>query len=153
MFFSPHDGWTPRYALQISTEMCVLYVTPFLAAWTPACLLVQLQRPRPRRLRRAPGFLACLLPTLGCVLTIAITWTCLGTTAWSHVHPSQGDYETGQVVGGLLVGSSVLWAWATMRVCGIYRARPTWTDRLGRLTGVVWVVVGMLSGAYLLMLI
>jgi hypothetical protein len=153
VLFEPPGGWTPRYALQVSAELCVLFVTPFVAAWTPACLLVQLKRPRPRRLRRAPGFLACLLPTLGCALTVAITWACLGTTAWKPVHPNQADYEMTQVVGGLLVGSGVLWAWATMAVCGICRARPTWTDRLGRLTGVVWVVIGMLSGGYLLLLI
>src|SRR4051812_36066033 len=98
VFFRPQSlgGWTPRYALQIGTELCVLYVTPFLAAWTPACLLVQLKRPRPRRLRRAPGFLACLLPSLGCALTVALTWACLGRTAWSPVHPDQGDFEWAQ---------------------------------------------------------
>lgn len=148
----PPGGWTPRLALQVSTELCLLFVTPFLAAWTPACLLVQLMSPRPRRLHRMPGFLACLLPTLGCVLTITLTWMCLGTTSWNPVHPNQADFETSQFVGSLLVGTGVLWSWATMKVCGIYRARPTWTDRLGRLTGSVWVVVGILSGAYLLLL-
>lgn len=147
----PPGGWTPREALQISTELCVLYVTPFVAAWTPACLLVQLKPPRPRRLRRAPGFLACLLPTVGCVVTIATTWLCMGKTGWNPMHPNQGDYEMAQVVVGFLVGSGVVWAWTTMMVCGA-RARPTWTDRLGRLTGAAWVVIGALSGAYLLLL-
>src|SRR4051812_34078395 len=66
VFFEHPGGWTPRLALRVSTEMCVIFATPFAAAWTPACLLVQLKGPRARRLRRAPGFLACLLPALGC---------------------------------------------------------------------------------------
>ncbi len=145
-------GWTPRQALQVGAELCVLFVTPFVAAWTPACLLVQFKRPRPKRLRQSPGFLACLLPTLGCALTLTSSWICLGTTSWKPVHSNQADFETSQFVGGLFVGSSVLWAWAAMKVCGVFRARPTWTDRLGRLTGVIWVIVGILSGAYLLLL-
>lgn len=152
VLIDPPGGWTPRQALQVSAELCLLYVTPSVAAWTLACLLVQLKRPRPRRLRRAPGFLACLLPTSACALTIAITWAILGTTPWSPVHPNQADFETSQFVGSLFVGSSVLWAWVAMKVSGVFRARPTWTDRLGRLTGIVWVVIGILSGAYLLLL-
>lgn len=150
--FDPPAGWTWRYPLQLGTELCILFVAPFVAAWTPACLLVQLRRPRARRLRRAPGFLACLLPTLGCALTLAFTWACLGTTPWNPVHPNQADFETSQFVGSVLVGSGVLWSYATMKVCGIWRPRPTWPDRLGRLTGGIWVVVGMLSGASLLLL-
>jgi hypothetical protein len=38
-----------------------------------------------------------------------------------------------------------------MSVCGIYRPQPTWTDRLGRLTGAAWALNGILSGAYLLL--
>ena len=153
VFFGPSGGWTPRYALQISAELCVLFVTPFVAAWTIACLLVQLRRRRPRHLRRAPGFVACLLPTLGCAVAVVLTWSLLGRTAWGPVHPNQGDFEAAQFGGSLLVGSSVVWAWATMKMCGIFRARPTWTDWLGRLTGVAWIAIGMLSGGYLLLLI
>jgi hypothetical protein len=153
VFLGPSAGWTPQYALQIGAELCVLFVTPFVAAWTVSCLLVQLRRRRPRHLRRAPGFVACLLPTLGCALTIATTWTLLGRTAWGPEHPNGGDFEAAQFGGSFLVGSSVLWAWATMMVCGVCRARPTWTDLLGRLTGFVWVAIGLLSGGYLLLLI
>ena len=153
VFFGPSGGWTPRYALQVSAELCVLFVTPFVAASTPACVFLPLPVLRPQRIRRAPGLLACLPPALGCVLTVTITWISLGRTAWSPQHPNQDDFETTQFVGSLLVGSSVLWAWATMKVCGISLARPTWSDRLGRSTGVVWVVIGMLSGGYLLLLV
>jgi hypothetical protein len=153
VIFEPRGGWTPWYALQVVSEFCVVFFTPFVGVWTLACLLVQLRKPRPRRLRRSPGFVACLLPTLGAALTISITWICLGTTAWTPTHRNQGDYETAQVVGGLFAGSSVVWAWTAMKLCGIFHPRPTWTDRLGRLTGLAWIVVATLSGAYLLLLI
>lgn len=149
---NPPGGWTPEYAIALGAEFCGFFVTPFVAPWTLACLLVQLKSDRPGRLRRVPGFVACLLPTLGCAVTIATTWTILGRPAWGPIDPSGRDEGEAQFGSSLLVGTSVLWAWVTMKVCGIWRARPTWTDRLGRLTGVVWVAIGILSGCYLVLL-
>ena len=39
-------------------------------------------------------------------------------------------------------------AWATMMLSNAWRPVPTWTDRLGRLTGAAWVVVGAISVCY-----
>ena len=48
-------------------------------------------------------------------------------------------------VGGLLAGSGVLWAWILMILNGAWRPHASWIDRLGRLAGVGWLVVGAVS--------
>ena len=40
-----------------------------------------------------------------------------------------------------------------MRLCGVCRPRPTWTDRLGRLTDAAWVAIGAMSAAYIFLAI
>ena len=154
----PGDGLTLEAAFIVFTQSCLPMLTSFVAAWTPACLLVQLKKPRSSDLRRTPGYLACLLSTVGCFLTVGttwISWICLGIEAWNPANQNTGYIGLACVITGLLVGLGVVWAWATMLICGVWHAQPTWPDRLGRLTGVVWVHIGILSliAVYLLVLL
>jgi hypothetical protein len=40
-FVTPSQGWSLSYALGLFVELGVMFGIPLLAAWTPACLLVQ----------------------------------------------------------------------------------------------------------------
>jgi hypothetical protein len=113
--------------------------------------LLQVLGPRPqwRRLRQQPGFVACLIAAIVVTLTLTVAQSCIWLSLW-EVKTSSDGYLKAQILGGMLAGSGVLWSWVTMRLCGVCRPRPTWTDRLGRMTGVVWIAVGAISAGYLL---
>ena len=150
LFVTP-DAWTSLRVLERINAFCVRFVMPFLAAWTPTCLLVQIKKPRFQRLRQAPGFLACLLPSVFCFLSVGTVWICLGSSPWIN-HSGLHRDEVLQIIDGIVAGTSVLTAWATILIGGLWCAQRTWTDRLGRLTGVVWIIVGIVGWVYLIFL-
>jgi hypothetical protein len=149
-FARPNQEWSAWGVFATSLELSSILAVPFLAGWTPACLLIQCTAPRPawRRLIRQTGFVACLIPTGVVSITVATVSVCVRLTIWKAENSSI-PYFKSHLLGGLLAGSGVLWSWVTMGLCGVGRPRPTWTDRLGRLTGAAWVAVGALSAAYL----
>jgi hypothetical protein len=152
----PREGWSLWYAVMLAVELGVLLLVPVLAIWTPSCLLLELRQPRPRwrRLRRQPGFVANLIATAVVVLTLAVVSVFGGF--WflgSEVTELDFPYLQAQLLGGLLAGSGVFWGWVTMWLCGVCRPSLTWTDRLGRFTGAVWVAAGALSAIYIFLTI
>jgi hypothetical protein len=154
-FVRPKEGWSLGYAFELIVELGVFIGIPFLAAWTPTCLVVQLTKPRAlwRRLCRQPGFVACLIATTVIVLTVAASVTSVWFSIWAATSTSHDRFIKVYLLGGILTGSGVLWSWATMRLCGVCRPRPTWTDRLGRLTGAAWVAIGVLSATFIFLAI
>jgi hypothetical protein len=150
-FVRPKEGWSFWYAFALSVELGVSLGIPFLAAWTPTCLVVQLIKPRAswRRLCRQPGFIASLIATNVIVLTVAASAISVWLSIWVATSSSPDRFMKAYLLGGILTGSGVLWSWVTMRLCGVYRPRPTWTDRLGRLTGAAWVVIGAMSAFFI----
>src|SRR5262245_16769334 len=145
----PRGGWTLWHAFGLTLELGMFFFIPFVAGCTPACLLLQLARPRPpwRRLRRRPGFVACLIATAFVVVTLSIAMVLLATSAWEF-RLSSDRYLVAHVLGGLLAGFGVTAGWSTMKLCGACRPAPAWPDRLGRLTGAIWVAVGAISLCY-----
>ncbi len=147
----PKQGWSLWYAFELIAELGVFIGIPFLAAWTPTCLVVQFTKPRAswRRLCRQPGFIASLIATTVIVLTVAASATSVWLSIWVATSSSPERFIKVYLLGGILAGSGVLWSWVTMRLCGVCRPRPTWTDRLGRLTGAAWVAIGVLSAVFI----
>ncbi|MHC5539347.1 hypothetical protein ACYOEI_14105 [Singulisphaera rosea] len=146
---------SPGGAFEFLVETVAMFVVPFVAGWTPACLLLQWARPRPpwRRLRRQPGFVACLIASAIVAATIVVSVSMLATSIWD-VKASGDDYDLkAHLLGGLLTGSGVLCSWVTMRLCGVCRPCPTGTDRLGRLTGSVWLGISVVCACYLALLL
>lgn len=150
----PREAWSVWYALKLSAGLGVCLGIPLLAAWTPTCLIVQLIRPRPswRRLSRQPGFVACLITTSAFVVMVVASSLAVWLSTRVPIGHHPDSFIRALVLGGILAGSGVLWSWVTMTVCGICRRRATWTDRLGRLTGVAWVTIGVSSAAYFFLL-
>jgi hypothetical protein len=146
----PPHGWSLRFALEASAELSLMAGIPFWAAWTPACLMIQVIPPRARwrRLRRQPGFVACLLASMAIVLAVGSV-SPLWSSRGRGIVP--GLIEGAALPGGILCGSSVLWSWAALWLGGACRPRPTWTGRLGRLTGAGWIVLGVVAAVYLIL--
>lgn len=147
---SPSDGWSPWHAYALTLELGTFFAIPFLAGWTPACLVLQLTGPRPpwRRLRRQPGLVACLIVT-AVVLAATMIVVMLAACGISQLPSSDDDFLKPFVLGGAVAGAGVLSSWATMRLYGACRPTTVWTDRLGRLTGMIWIGLGAISVCYL----
>jgi hypothetical protein len=115
-----------------------VFAIPFLADWTPICLIVQLtDRPEWRRLRRQPGFVACLLAT-----AIIVFMVISASLSVSFASSLTQALSLAQVFGGALTGAGVLCGWAAMMLSAACRQSASWSDRLGRLTGVAWIAMG-----------
>ena len=150
----PRVPWSPAYAFELLMELGVYLAIPFLAAWTPTCLVVQLIRPRPlwRQLCRRPGFVACLIASTVIAVTVVAALLDVWLSNRGALNPLEPLIRE-LLLGGTLAGSGVLWCWVTMRLCGVCRPRATWPDRLGRLTGAAWVALGVGSAAYIALIV
>src|SRR5262249_36756626 len=125
-------------------ELSSVFVIPGLVAWTVACLLLRLRRPRPpwRRLSRQPGTMACLIATVAIGLSAAF-----GAIGWV-MEDQRDDAIEWLAVQSLAVppqpGAAVFWCWVTMALSGRWRPEPTWLDRLCRLLGLAWLTMALL---------
>lgn len=138
----PPGGWSPIAAYERYICAVVFMMTPLLIACTPAVLILQAAGPRPpwRRLRRQPGFVACLLATALMAIAAVIGLLCLLLRGTPASRPTlERSLELFPNIG--LVGIGILCGWGAMKVCGAWRPVPSRRDRLGRLVGALWVVV------------
>jgi hypothetical protein len=140
----PQGIWTPMFIAQSTAELASIAVIPSLAVWTPTCLLMGLRGPRPpwRRLSRQPGMMACLIATLAMVLSVSVSLSRWITTGQEFNMSSWIGWQIG--VGSILTGLAVFWCWMTMMLSGRCRPEPSWLDRLCRLVGSAWLVLGII---------
>lgn len=124
---------------------------PMLAIWTVAILFLRLLKPRPRRLllTRQPGLIACVAVVTAIALVVSLVvgigligWVLNGTMqfVWSDFDSSTG-VELFIFVMPIIIQIGVLGAWGTLALTGRWRSERSWIDRVGRLLGVVWVVI------------
>jgi hypothetical protein len=138
----PHVGlsWSQDIA-QVFADVALWLVEPFLEAWTLTCLILFLRPPRPalRRLWRKPGALACLVAAILMLLMAAV-----GIVADRTMIPSYFHVYVPLLFGSVHAGAGVASCWMTMLLWNRWRSEPTWLDRLGRLTGAVWIAIAVL---------
>lgn len=146
---NPPDGWSPWHAFAVTLELSAFLFAPAVAGWTPACLLLQWIRPRPRwrRLARQPGFVACLIGT-GTLATGLVAIAAGAQFAFLELGPGSDDFLKVQIPASIIGGAGIFWSWAVMRLCGTCRPRPEWRDRLGRLTGALWIAFAAFGTIY-----
>lgn len=132
-------GWLFT-AMGIAAEFTVFLVSPIVAMWGVALIPIRLTGPRPRwrRLARQPGL------TAACAATLAASL--IGSYFLSKLLvPSNQYLGVGWtlVIAQDLIGMAVLAAWMTLILGGRWRAEPSWIDRLGRLIGAFWILLGL----------
>jgi hypothetical protein len=142
-------GWV---LLQI--EQRIEPTLPIAAAWTVAVAVLRLRPPRPswRRVLRQPGTTACLAAIFGSLWAVAgVGGTLLlmvvrepaGVGSWSSRFFQLADWDLFAYVG-LAVAS----AWFAQALSGRWRPVPDPIDRLGRILGVYWILVGLVWACF-----
>ncbi|HEV3163064.1 MAG TPA: hypothetical protein VGZ22_03405, partial [Isosphaeraceae bacterium] len=134
---------TPGMRAAFKVQFVLSVALPFLAAWTPALLLLRLRKPRPRlgRIARQPGAVACAVATTA--MTIVALWI---LALWAAgvsgrvLHASVLFVNYSQLVGFAVVGG-----WASLALGGRWRQEPSWIDRAGKLAGAAWIVATALD--------
>jgi hypothetical protein len=134
-----------------------------LISWTPATLFLRLRRPRPtlRRLARQPGFAASLAGTSiiaigGLAIAIlalvrvvhrgAIAGIVLPIGARVPIPTPDPRWWLGVVLHfGALVGPAIIGAWLLLAISGRRRPAKGWIDPLGRILGILWIVLFVIN--------
>jgi hypothetical protein len=130
-------------------ENCVVLASPTMTAVSLALLTSEslLRRRRFRDMSRCPGFAAngvtALLMGLRFVHMLALNPDALRDFRimtffdYGYFWPATSE-----------IGEGVLICWITLACTGCWRPEPTWTDRTGRVLGVVWIIGFALNRYY-----
>lgn len=110
---------------------------PYLATVTAAWLFIRLRRPHPgwRRLGRQPGFIACAVATAAMAIEAAWIGALLAIGS-RFIHVSTIFVGYAQEVSFAVAGG-----WIALAISGRWRTEPGWIDRMGRIIGIVWILV------------
>jgi hypothetical protein len=129
-------GSSPVFTVRMTTIFVALSLTISL-------IPLRLRQPRPRRLGRQPGTVAC------CAVALALVFI-LAEQASSWLRPVPGPamaephYRTINLVFNLLrldlYSPAVAGAWLALALSGRWRPERDWLDRAGRGLGVRWIV-------------
>jgi len=127
-----------------------MILAPFLISTSAALLAARAIGPHPRsgfrRLLRLPGTIACVtylahyvysLATIGGQILLARLMGRPHLTPFSPI-----EHILMNASGG---GDPVAFVWAALTIAGRWRAEPDWVDRVGRLLGVIMIVVAFTS--------
>ena len=159
--FLPIPGGSYRYhpiltdagAATIRYEMSLWYsaIAPGLAAAMVILLALRFRRPRPRRLFRLPGTLACL----AVIVTAAVrfggflvrrTYKYARGAPWHGGWPDRptpmSHYFWFDVpYFANCAGGAVVAAWLVAILSGWWRKPADWVERAGRVLGLLWVLM------------
>ena len=126
------------------SDSVVKFLSPWLASWTLACLAIRLRAPRPRfrRLMRQPGTVACVAATFAMATAAAL---CAAVLATVGVPPLEDFYH--KILPYLCDSAAiaVVGAWSVANLAGRWKPEPGWIDRMGRVIGVLWILIFILS--------
>lgn len=123
--------------------IAVMLALPMMAAWTMALIPLRLIRPRPRfrRLACQPGWMACCAVVLALGIAAAISGAVLAIQGRAQAL----SLLEGSPVLTLAFGPAVLASWMALILGRRWRPEPSWVDRLGRILGVVWVLLSLVG--------
>ncbi|WP_435010182.1 hypothetical protein P12x_001416 [Tundrisphaera lichenicola] len=148
---SPPGGWTPQRALIRLLEAQVPLL-PILCAWTVTLPILRVRhRGRNwRRLARQPGTSASVAALLGWTwasveIGVMLLYKLIAT---GHLPPDLWLWFQRYFANMLApIGMSVALVWGFLALIGQWRPVPDVLDRLGRLMGVYWILVGLQWGS------
>ncbi len=122
--------------VEIGRQLAVS-LSPVLAMWSLAAVVLVVRRGRQSRPGTQPGFVAGVVATLGVLLLMAplllmSDWWVNGTAGWIEVP-------------ALMTGYATLMSWASLALAGAWSPRAHWLDRLGRVLGSLWIGLSFAS--------
>jgi hypothetical protein len=136
---------------------CVLWVVvdfyPMVVVWTFGLLLLRLRSPRPRmrRIARQPGFATecAVLAALAVTVGELAGWMIAGSgLRFFLILTVRGQGLREVLDNGLRfdetiqqVAAAVVSVWGVMFLGRVLRPEKSWIDRLGRVLGVLWIVM------------
>jgi hypothetical protein len=116
---------------------------PFLVSTTVAVFIFRLRPPLPawRRLRRQPGWVACVSALSVALFFLAETFgrRLIHDTIGQRVLIMANSFAAQLAVTLRETGLAVAAAWMTLLLTGRWRAELSWIDRAGRILGVLWI--------------
>jgi hypothetical protein len=142
-----------RERLRSGLLIAVFEIYPLMVAWTFGLLLLRLRNPRPRlvRMARQPSFVA------ECAVLMALAVTVGELAGWRVAGCGLGKFAVlalrGQAFREMLdnglsfdetikqIAAAVGSVWGVMFLGRALRPEKSWIDRLGRVVGVLWMVM------------
>ena len=140
--------WSTWDAIVTCTDVFV-FLIPVVTPWTLLLIALWMRSPRPswRRIWRQPGMAACLAALFGwCWSGLALLLAMdVGFVVRSRrsIPPEEWAqrYLSDEVF--MYVGLAVATAWLVQYCSGRWRRSVDWIDLMGRLVGVLWIVIGL----------
>jgi hypothetical protein len=140
--------WSAWNVIVTCSDFSVFFI-PLVGPWTLLLILLRMRPPRPnwRRIWQQPGMAACLAALLGwswsgVALILALD---VGYVAQSNrFHPPwewAQRYLADEVF--MYVGLAVAATWMVEAFGGRWRRSVDWIDLMGRLVGILWIVIGL----------
>ena len=124
----------PRFEIALFQSLIYWSLSPMLAAWSIAVLLIRLRRPRPDRgdLANQPGWNASVVATIF-LLMLSMQAFASEKFRWSTMTWAYAS-DLSDAVGPAVAG-----AWWVLVFSGRWRREPGWIDRLGTILGACWL--------------
>ncbi len=125
------------------------FLIPIVAPWTLLLIALRMRPPRPRwrRIWRQPGMAACLAVLvgwcwsgLGLLLALDVRYVARPRRA---ITPEEWAYKYLGDEVFMYVGLAVAAIWIVQLVGGQWRRSVDWIDLMGRLVGILWIVIGL----------
>jgi hypothetical protein len=146
--FPDTHNWSALDVIVLCSDLTV-FLIPLVAPWTVLLILLRMRPPRPswRWIWRQPGMAACLAALVGwCWSGLALILALdVGYVARSRrFHPPEEwaqRYLADEVF--MYVGLAVAAAWIVLVFSGRWRRPADWIDLMGRLVGILWIVIGL----------
>jgi hypothetical protein len=140
--------WSALNLIVTCTDV-TMFLIPVVGPWTVLLIVLRMRPPRPswRRIWRQPGMAACLAVLLGwfwsgVALVLALD---AGYVARSNRFHSPEEWWQKYLADEVFmyVGLAVAAAWIVLVFSGRWRRSADWIDLLGRLMGILWIVIGL----------
>ena len=141
--------WSTIQVLVTCSDVSV-FMIPVVAPWTFLLILLRMRQPRPSwpRLWRQPGMAACLAAIFGWLWTVIPLLLAMnvGSVARSRRIITPEDWAQ-RYLGDevfMYVGLAVGATWFLQYMSGRWRMPADWSDVMGRILGVLWIVIGLI---------
>jgi hypothetical protein len=143
-------AWSGMEILVLFSDLAV-FLIPVVAPWTLYLLarrLMTTPRATWRRIWRQPGMVACLAALFGwCWGGAGLLFALAASSAAQTTRIHAADAWAQKVLSDevfMYVGLAVATAWLALLAGGRWRRSIDWIDSLGRLTGLAWIVIGLI---------